>query len=1519
MAAKNKNERPPTIGVHSAAEEHPDLGQQISKLKEDAEKRFADAQKNAQKEAEEAKRKAKIESEVEDMYGTQSASTVNESDRYKASVKKSDEENALRRPEKDEITVEDAIAAYGDYIADDGYVANDHPIDESVPSVDHPYTDMPGSTLPEMPTMESMSFRHEYSYDTFGIQTASSEKKHPQGVESVGVTESTTGAGSSNANSVPFSSQFIRNEETHYDKSALGEAQAEYDQKMREHPEMNGLSSIKGQEPYTHDRDFQDPLTGNTVESGSVTSFLNDGKAAGSQPQDFNEQPLVTPDYSVYDAYRSQQELKQETSAGFPNEQHSEDKVSYSDLSKSPETPDRSSVGMAQKEYDQRMHEMPASSNGYNNYRVPDANEQTIKPEDIISDGSGKYYSTKINDLVYKNGNGSFVEGSKAVELGIISQEQYENDRVSESFRYNSTQSLDNEASHIIHSERPLVNTETEGVLTDGYGRFYSSETQEVLYKADDGNYYNSEKAIEKGIVTQAQVDLERGNAFSSSRESSSPVITNDGGIYNHQAQTIHENKGSYDRSGVGIAQQEYEQRLSHKPGYNSDQDKDLSGFSGFTKGQEYNGQQSYIVTDGDGHYYDHTTKEVVYKGTDGSFHNADEAIKIGLVAKEEAARDQLNHQSYFESASKNSAQLFDETKEYAHSNFVGDQSHYNSVPELYKTENNDVLTDGRGRFYNSETKEVVYKSTDNQYINAEKAVKAGIITNEQANADRFDNTAKFARVIDRESPTGYNTEINHTAGDFERRSSHSGLDIAQHEYEQRMAEKPAGRSLGSPIAPQHTNTESPVLTRTNTDGVLTDGAGRFYKADTKEILYKGNDGNYFNAEKAIELGITSKEQVAVDRSNNTFCSGLSSDKSVQNGFNTNIPAEHSKIQDIERSGLGMAQKEYEYRMFEKPGKSYNTEPSFAGQYLYKPEAELKVYTDGILTDEAGHFYRSDTREIVYKGTDGQFLNAERAVELGIVTREQANADHLRVLNSSSQTYGIATDQSRTSFRNPTGKFDDHSGLGIAQQEYEQRLSEKPGRIFSPLERTDGFSGYTAQSDLFLKETQTDGILTDGNGRFYRSDTNELVYKGADGKYHDAEKAVELGIVSRSQVENDLTIKFDSKQAQNDYHYSGLKSAQQEFEHRMTDKQVKGFDTGAGFAEKYIYKPDNGLKVYSDGILTDSDGRFYRSDTKELVYKDVDGRFINAEKAVELGIVTRLSDFPELAESIGEHLIVTDGTTLLGADDKAGIAEIMTMAERLMTDSSLPHPEIIIVFTPDEEIGNGVDRINMEKIPVPFGYTVDGGAVGRLEYETFNASEAIVRVHGVSVHPGSAKNKMKNAILIAMEYAALLPQHEIPFCTEKREGFYHLGEFEGTVENAVLSYLLRDHDYAKLKEKEEMMRNAASFINMKYGEGVATVEIKHQYYNMKKEVEPHYHIIEKAVKAMEMEGITPRIQPIRGGTDGANLSFMGLPCPNIFAGGHNFHGKLEYVPLESMEKAGRVILNIIGLFAEENL
>lgn len=322
----------------------------------------------------------------------------------------------------------------------------------------------------------------------------------------------------------------------------------------------------------------------------------------------------------------------------------------------------------------------------------------------------------------------------------------------------------------------------------------------------------------------------------------------------------------------------------------------------------------------------------------------------------------------------------------------------------------------------------------------------------------------------------------------------------------------------------------------------------------------------------------------------------------------------------------------------------------------------------------------------------------------------------------------------------------------------------------------------------------------------------------------------------------------------------------------------------------------------------------------EVSGKDVKARIVDYEGGdivlnEELGIVTRLSDFPELKESIGEHLIVTDGTTLLGADDKAGIAEIMTMAEMLISDSSLHHPEIIIVFTPDEEIGRGVDKIDMSRITVPFGYTVDGGAVGNLEYETFNASEATVKIHGVSVHPGSAKNKMKNAILIAMEYASLLPQHEIPFCTEKREGFYHLGEFTGNVEEATLSYILRDHDAEKLKERENMMQRAASFIKSKYGEASIEVEIKEMYRNMGEIVSKHPELIEAASDAMKEAGVQPVIEPIRGGTDGSRLSFMGLPCPNLCTGGYNGHSRHEYVSVESLDKCTEILINLARKFA----
>ncbi len=317
-------------------------------------------------------------------------------------------------------------------------------------------------------------------------------------------------------------------------------------------------------------------------------------------------------------------------------------------------------------------------------------------------------------------------------------------------------------------------------------------------------------------------------------------------------------------------------------------------------------------------------------------------------------------------------------------------------------------------------------------------------------------------------------------------------------------------------------------------------------------------------------------------------------------------------------------------------------------------------------------------------------------------------------------------------------------------------------------------------------------------------------------------------------------------------------------------------------------------------------------DIRPQIVSNYDGGDIRLNDKLSL----KVGDFPELLDYKGQTIITTDGTTLLGADDKAGVAEIMNAVQYIVEHPEFKHGEIKIGFTPDEEIGRGVVKFDVKKFGAKYAYTMDGGRIGELEYENFNAAAATVRIQGRNIHPGYAKGKMLNAILIGMELNALLPVEQRPEYTCGYEGFFHIIGFNGTVEEATFSYIIRDHDMELFEKKKSVIRECADFINRKYGEGVATVELKHQYYNMRKEVEPHYHIVEKAVKAMEMEGIKPHIQPIRGGTDGANLSFMGLPCPNIFAGGHNFHGKLEFVPLESMEKASQVILNIIGLYTE---
>ena len=320
------------------------------------------------------------------------------------------------------------------------------------------------------------------------------------------------------------------------------------------------------------------------------------------------------------------------------------------------------------------------------------------------------------------------------------------------------------------------------------------------------------------------------------------------------------------------------------------------------------------------------------------------------------------------------------------------------------------------------------------------------------------------------------------------------------------------------------------------------------------------------------------------------------------------------------------------------------------------------------------------------------------------------------------------------------------------------------------------------------------------------------------------------------------------------------------------------------------------------------------ADVKPQIIENYDGSAIDL-KGVP-GLQLKPEEFPEMLHFVGQTLITTDGTTLLGADDKAGVAEIMTAVQYLVEHPEVKHGKICIGFTPDEEIGRGVVKFDVSRFGADYAYTMDGGEIGELEFENFNAASAKIHIQGRNVHPGNAKGKMKNAILIGQELGSLLPVDQRPEYTEGYEGFFHLISFKGAVEEADFAYIIRDHDRAKFEAKKVLIQQVTDFINTKYGEGTATLVLKDQYYNMREQVEPHYFIIEKAIKAMEMAGIKPKIQPIRGGTDGANLSFKGLPCPNIFAGGLNFHGKMEWVPVESMEKASAVILNLISLFAK---
>ncbi|MFW5832246.1 MAG: peptidase T, partial [Prolixibacteraceae bacterium] len=323
----------------------------------------------------------------------------------------------------------------------------------------------------------------------------------------------------------------------------------------------------------------------------------------------------------------------------------------------------------------------------------------------------------------------------------------------------------------------------------------------------------------------------------------------------------------------------------------------------------------------------------------------------------------------------------------------------------------------------------------------------------------------------------------------------------------------------------------------------------------------------------------------------------------------------------------------------------------------------------------------------------------------------------------------------------------------------------------------------------------------------------------------------------------------------------------------------------------------------------DTSPDFAGENVKPQIIEKYDGKPVKLKNDV----VIDPKEFPEIKNYTGQSIITSDGTTLLGADDKAGLAEIVTAAEILLNDKSIKHGKIRLAFTPDEEIGKGTDHFDVKKFGADFAYTLDGGEIGELEFENFNAAEAKIKVQGRSVHPGFAKDKMVNAVLVAHKLISMLPPTQRPEHTEKFEGFYHLLSFNGNVEKAELQYLIRDHSGVKFKEKKKLLKALVKVVNFQYGRDLVKLELHDQYYNMREKIEPVMHVVEIAKEAMQKAGVTPKVKAIRGGTDGARLSYEGLPCPNVFAGGHNFHGPYEFIPIPSMLKSLEVILNIAEL------
>lgn len=420
--------------------------------------------------------------------------------------------------------------------------------------------------------------------------------------------------------------------------------------------------------------------------------------------------------------------------------------------------------------------------------------------------------------------------------------------------------------------------------------------------------------------------------------------------------------------------------------------------------------------------------------------------------------------------------------------------------------------------------------------------------------------------------------------------------------------------------------------------------------------------------------------------------------------------------------------------------------------------------------------------------------------------------------------------------------------------------------------------------------------------------------------YHKLEFSGKAGIIMSSVLDRFLSYVVIDTESVDDMECFPSSEKQKVLGEKLVG-ELKELGIADAFMDEYGYvfasipaNTDRPLKTIGFIAHMDTAPAMSGHNVNPRIVEKYDGKdiILNQEK----NIILSPDDDPEMLHYIGQDLVVTDGLTLLGADDKAGIAEIMAMAQYFVEHPEVEHGEIKIAFSPDEEVGRGMDFFDTKKFGADFAYTVDGGALGEIEYENFNGAGAKLYVQGSSIHPGSAKNRMKNAVLLAMEFQQMLPVNERPEFTENYEGFYLLNSIHGDVEGAISDYIIRDHSKEQFEAKKVRFQKIADYLNDVYGEGTFRVEMKDSYYNMKEKIEPHMHLIENAKKAMEAVDVVPNIVPIRGGTDGARLSFMGIPCPNLCAGGHNFHGKYEYVSVQSMEKIVEILVKIVEIYAQ---